>query len=244
MTIIEHDQWVDPVAAHSQSEVSWTGTTTFLISPGVHIPFDQDDAPVSREILMSEWKPKQRRRFVKCLKECHGVLGEKYDVIEVFSPPRFASYAATLGKTALSADLITGWDFRKASDRARMKQIASETPPELLVLCPPCTWAGGWFHLNKCFMTKEEVQEKQKKTALFVNFCCDLIEIQLNKGGRVLFEHPLSSSVWTMPRMLALKNRLHAVSLDMCRYGLRIPKGLFIKKATHNSGYPILTCRN
>ncbi len=230
--ITEHDQWVDPVAAHSQSNVAWTGTTTFQVCPDVHLSPNQDDDATSQEILMSEWKPKQRRQLLKCLKDCHGVLGEKYDVVEVFSPPRFASYAATIGKTALSADLLTGWDFRKSSDRDSMKQLISETPPELLVLCPPCTWAGGWFHLNKCFMSKEEILEKQRWTTLFVNFCCDLIEIQLSRGGRVLFEHPLSSTVWTMPRMLALKDRLFTVSLDMCRYGLHIPQGLLIKKAT------------
>ena len=230
--ITEHDRWVDPVAAHSQSKVAWTGTTTFSVCPEVSLPLSQDAEPASQEIMMSEWKPKQRRQLLKCLKECKGSLGDKYDVIEVFSPPRFASYAATLGKTALSADLITGWDFRKPTDRDRMKSLVAEFPPELLVLCPPCTWAGGWFHLNRCYMTKEEIQEKQRLTSMFVNFCCDLIEIQLSRGGRVLFEHPLSSSVWTMPRMLALKDRLREVTLDMCRYGLRIPKGLFIKKAT------------
>jgi hypothetical protein len=150
----------------------------------------------------------------------------------VFSPPRFAQQTATKGQTCLSADLVTGWDFRKPSHRENMKKLIKETAPELLALCPPCTWAGGWFNLNQIYMSPEEVAEKQRLTMLFINFCCELMEIQLASGNRVVFEHPKGSIAWKLPRVQKLLQRMHVVECDMCRYQLRIPKGQPIQKST------------
>ena len=32
-------------------------------------------------------------------------------------------------------------------------------PPDLLVLCPPCTDEGGWFNLNACHMDPRNILE-------------------------------------------------------------------------------------
>ena len=113
-----------------------------------------------------------------------------------------------------------------------MKKLIKETAPKLLALCPPCTWAGGWFNLNQLYMSQEEVAEKQRLTMLFINFCCELMEIQLASGSRVVFEHPKGSIAWKLPRVQKLLQRMHVVECDMCRYQLRIPKGQPIRKST------------
>ena len=182
------------------------------------------------------WTSRQHRVLMAQVKEVIARpvhrLGDKLNVIEVFSPPRFALEAATKGLTCLSADLVTGWDFRKPSHRKNIKRLVSEHPPELLVLCPPCTWAGGWFHLNKMHMSEEQVECRRRLTKLFVTLCCELAQMQLDRGGRVLFEHPRGSSVWQFSCMNKLRDRMHQLDLDMCCYGMRVPGGPLIKKAT------------
>ena len=97
---------------------------------------------------------------------------------------------------------------------------------------PPCTWAGGWFHLNRCFLSPEERRHKEQVTKLFLNFSASLAQIQLASGGRVMFEHPFASSAWEMPRLKSLRQRMFDVSVDMCSYGLKVPDGLPIRKHT------------
>ena len=40
-----------------------------------------------------------------------------------------------------------------------LEQDLKDNPPELLVLCPPCTDEGGLFHLNKQKMASRRVSE-------------------------------------------------------------------------------------
>ena len=156
----------------------------------------------------------------------------RYDVIEVFSPPRFVIQAATRGPSFLSADLLTGWDFQRPRDRDLMRKLVRESLPHLLVLCPPCTWSGGWFHLNKLYMTPDEYRYNVTLSKQFLNFCAELAQAQLDAGGRVMFEHPLGSSVWSMPRFQALRKRMFEGTVDMCVYGLKIPDGTRTRKST------------
>ena len=68
---------------------------------------------------------------------------------------------------------------------------------------------------------------------LFINFCAQLAQRQLQSGHRVMFEHPKGSSAWKLPKMRDLCARMLEVDLDMCAFGLRVPDSLPIKKATH-----------
>ena len=51
----------------------------------------------------------------------------KVNVVEVFSPPRFALECELRGLSCISADLCTGWDFRKQSDRSLMRDGSPDT---------------------------------------------------------------------------------------------------------------------
>lgn len=113
-----------------------------------------------------------------------------------------------------------------------MREIVANSPPNLLVCSPPCTWAGGWFHLNQLYMDPSEVERRRVLTMLFINFCCELIETQLNAGGRALLEHPKPSSIWKLRRVEHLIRKMHLIQCDMCRFGLRVPHGDPIRKST------------
>ena len=44
-----------------------------------------------------------------------------------------------------SYDLKNGYDLTTGADRKRVEKALQEEPPELLVLCPPCTDEGVGF---------------------------------------------------------------------------------------------------
>ena len=230
---VMQDQWTDPHNAHAHipmpNDQYWVGETIFQLSPTAALPTGTD-----HEVLLTQWSAKQARQVSQQIQKLgnKGNVDRPFDIIEVFSPPRFAKQAAIRGQKCLSADLVTGWDFRKPQHREHMKRIVKETPPELLVVCPPCTWAGGWFNLNRMFMSPEEQAEKQRVTMLYINFCCELMELQLQSGSRIMFEHPKGSIAWKMPRIQKLMSRMHVVECDMCCFNLRIPGGLRIRKST------------
>ena len=104
------------------------------------------------------------------------VDGKRFLVAEVFSPPRFAPVATSLGFSARSYDLKQGCDLSQSQQRHEVQQFLADHPPDLLVLCPPCTYEGGWFNLNACTMHPEEYLRKKRLSRLFVRFCCELFE--------------------------------------------------------------------
>ena len=227
------DNWCDPTVAHATiGSKPWTGTTVFQLKATYDIP---DTLAHCKEPMMSQLSEKHHRQLLSQMEaEVLSVSAKQnsWNVVEVFSPPRFALAGASQGLRCLSADLVTGWDFRKSEDRKRMRSVVEQEGTDLLVLCPPCTWAGGWFHLNKQHMTPEEVREREVLTKLFVNFCCSLIEIQLSRGGRIMFEHPKGSCAWHFPAIEKLMNKMWIVDLHMCCYDMKIPGELLIRKPT------------
>ena len=234
---LHHDQWTVPDQAHTRIPLDTCLIETRFQVCSPPTPSKSSGLLPAEVNSVSTWNKRQARQVRSAARQAKAQLepspGNKgFDIIEVFSPPRFALEAITKGLTCVSADLVTGWDFRKTSDREAMRRLIRECPPELLVLCPPCTWAGGWYHLNKFLLTEEERRHRDVLTSLFLNFSADLAQMQLDAGGRVLFEHPKASRAWKNPRWQRLASRMFRVDVDMCCYGLKVPDGTLIHKAT------------
>ena len=159
---------------------------------------------------------------------CSGLM-----VAEVFSPPRFSPVVSAQGFRAVSFDIKNGYDFTVSSVRRQVKEQLAADPPRLLVLCPPCTNEGGWFHLNSLTMEPQEVLKRKAQSRMFIRFCCELFRQQVELGGQALFEHPSGSRLWTYPEMLKLSRQYQVVKCHMCRFGLRLPGSQnFIRKST------------
>ena len=161
------------------------------------------------------------------------VDGRRLLVSEVFSPPRFAQAARDEGFAAQSYDLLNGFDFRKSEDRQKVRQELRDRPPDLLILCPPCTHEGGWWHWNASHMSPQEVLRLKRQSRLYIRFCCDLFEDQISRGKMAMFEHPLGSQAWSYAEVKRLIAKCHWVKCHMCRFGLKLPKSSrLIRKAT------------
>eukprot|EP00435_Cladocopium_sp_Y103_P051731 s413_g16.t1 len=151
------------------------------------------------------------KSFSKCL------------VAELFSPPRFSAKAKEKGYHGLSFDIKQGWDLLKKDTQRQVSAKLDEAKPSLLVLCPECKHWGGWYRLNQHKLPlwvqvyNRQVAQKQ------ADFCVEQAKRQLKRGGRVLIEHPWSSSLWKYPPMAKLLKQMHLCRASMCAYGLKCP---------------------
>ena len=128
-----------------------------------------------------------------------------------------------MGLKGLSLDVLNGWDFTVKANRDWVKQELKASPPELLVVCPPCTDAGGWFNLNSLYMPCHEVLSRRRKLKTFLHFCKELIRQQIEAGGRFLFEHPTGSDVWLDEEMQQWCKELTTFTTHMCCFNLHLP---------------------
>ena len=148
-------------------------------------------------------------------------VGKKFAVVEVFCPPRLTPQVEKIGLRGL--DKQQGWNLM---DPKLQDWVANEIalhPPELLLMCPPCTDAGGWFHLNKMYMTMAEYRRRKMAFRNYLKFCKRLIKIQLQSHGRFIFEHPAPSEAWRDPEMKAWCDELTSFATDMRRFNLHVP---------------------
>ena len=161
------------------------------------------------------------------------VDGKPFLVAEVFGPPRFAPLIDGIGGVCKSFDLTTGFDFTQASVRDAVAEDLRVNPPDLLILCPPCTDEGGWFHLNSLTMDPQEYIRRVRQSRMFIRFCCKLYQQQVDAGGQALLEHPHGSQLWGYDEVRKLAETHHVLKCHMCRFGLRVPgNDQFIRKAT------------
>ena len=183
---------------------------------------------------------KQCRQLQKSVSQCHAVQTAKPScsnrrlmVVEVFSPPRFSKVCQQAGFRAKNYDLITGQDLSVPSTRRELEQHLVEDPPDLLILCPPCTDEGGWFHLNSTKWDRLEYLQRVQRSRSYIRFCVKLFKIQVSKGGRALFEHPTGAKTWSYPEMKTLCRQYHVAKCHMCMYGLRLPNSdKYLRKST------------
>ena len=184
------------------------------------------------EILAGEIKAltKREARCVQSNKQAWNKGFSKCLVAELFSPPRFSEVAKARGFQGLSFDIQQGVDLLKKDVQHQVSAQLDEAKPALLVLCPECKHWGGWYRLNQHKLPmwvqiyNKQVAQKQ------ADFCIQQAKRQLKRGGRVLIEHPWSSSLWKYPPMAKLLNQMHLCRANMCAYGLKCP----------DSGKPIL----
>lgn len=85
----------------------------FSINKDVDLSMFTTDPAATHEVRLAQWSAKQHRQLVQQIRqETKKPADSQIDVVEVFSPPRFALECAKMGWSCVSADLCTGWDFR------------------------------------------------------------------------------------------------------------------------------------
>ena len=114
----------------------------------------------------------------------------KYDVCEVFSPPRVAPHAAKRGMRAGWSG-ITGrrWDLLNVKEREMAFDLVRRDKPHTVILSPPCTKFCALLRLCRNRIDRGEWLDAVR----MVNTAVRITEMQLDGGRHVVFEHPLTA---------------------------------------------------
>ena len=173
------------------------------------------------------FKAKERRELLRQLTEVLTVKdGERHSIVEVFSPGRFSEVARDFGFESLGVyDLSLDWDWTKVIHRRRLEEQLSLSPPDVLVMTPPC---GPLSRLQQCTpedkRVNPEVHEREVKQAKdMVRWCLKMAEKQLALGLHYLFESSQTSKAWTMEEMQKFIEwwKPPCVDVSACAVGLK-----------------------
>ena len=100
------------------------------------------------------------------------------------------------GEFGLSAgvamDLRMGWDLGLEADQVNPQKRCSDEKPHLLIVSPMCLVFSQVQALNTKPDRLEELLEQGRR---HLEFARSLAESQVERGGRVLFEHPVGGDV-------------------------------------------------
>ena len=173
------------------------------------------------------FKAKERRDLIRQLSEVLSTKDdERHSIVEVFSPGRFAETARDFGFESLGVyDLSLDWDWCKPIHRRRLEEQLALSPPDVLVMTPPC---GPLSRLQQCTPEEKrkdpEAFEKEVRVAKdMVRWCLKMAEKQLALGLHYLFESSQTSQAWTLEEMQAFINwwRHPCVDVSACAVGLK-----------------------
>ena len=132
----------------------------------------------------------------------------------------------------MAFDIKQGCDLTDSQTQKEVDELLDQARPKSLTASPPCTYWGGWDHLNKCHRTPVERARLIRIARRQVKFSVEQIHKQLRRGGDFLLEHPIGSSIWKEPAVRELKRKYGFHRVDMRAYGLKDPKSGRHRKGT------------
>ena len=213
-----------------------------ISSPSIPDPkIRPDDVPTPVPGISRTKPPKSKITLKK--KECRCLLSQwtrhandqdaQIAVAELFSEPRLSEEARRHGASGVAFDIKQGCDLTDPQTQKEVDELLDQARPKSLTASPPCTYWGGWDHLNKCHRTPVERARLIRIARRQVKFSVEQIHKQLRRGGDFLLEHPIGSSIWREPAVRELKRKYGFHRVDMCAYGLKDPKsGRHVRKGT------------
>ena len=152
------------------------------------------------------------------------VASSRDDVAEYYSRPRLVPRANARGlKGAISADLVTGWNFLSPEDRRLSLEALDKRHIKFIMLSPPCTMFSALQRLwNFKHMNPQVVAARMTNAVAMVDHSMECAEVQVRNGRRFVFEHPASAASWSLQsvkRVIALPG-VEKVLFDQCAFGL------------------------
>ena len=159
----------------------------------------------------------------------------KWDVAEVYSPPRVTKRAQRMGLApGLAMDFSTGWDFSLPLHRKEALKLIHQHRPGLVMLSPPC---GPFSTMRRLTTFKRDpavVKKEVQQGTQHVEFSVRIAEIQMKAGRGFLFEHPRYADSWKGESLGRLRQHrdVFSVMVDMCQFGLKSKQGEPVLKPT------------
>lgn len=164
---------------------------------------------------------------------------QQVELMEICCPPdsRLAETFLQKHHGALRIGL-PAFDLSTKSGLAEAKKMMGKHRPRLAWFSLPC---GPYSPIQTLFNenTEEKLQkslDRKKKSRHLIYNGLELAEYQLELGGELAWEWPLTNLGWRLKRVrkffekLQTGGKLHAIRVDGCAYGLKSSKGEFLRK--------------
>ena len=124
--------------------------------------------------------------------------------------------AGALGLSAgVAMDLRLGWDLGQRADQVKDEERLSDEKPLLLILSPMCLSLSRLQHAKT-----DELAELREEGKRNLEFACSLARLQIERGGRVLFEYPLAALEEPCLWKLRSIDGMRCVRCDQCQFGM------------------------
>ena len=107
-------------------------------------------------------------------------------------------------------DLRLGWDLSLRADQVEAEKKFNDEKQHLLILSPMCLQHAK----------PHEFAELREQGKRHVGFACSLARLQIEQGGRVLFEYPLAASDKPCLWKLRSIDGMRCVRCDQCQFGM------------------------
>ena len=234
-------QFIDPALLPQSAAPEPAGEGAAAAGPSGEMQVEDDEDGGLMDSLLAEARvPSPSRRLVREATRLYEFLlitgvspgDARAKIVELYSPPRVTSEAATLPGLSLAGgstfDLRAdangrSWDFRLESDRRKARAQIAREKPFLVIGSPPCTAFSILQALNKKRVTGAVRARQLAEAQVLLGFAIEIYEMQLRAGRHFLHEHPASASSWGDPRVARLLRdpRVGVVTGDQCRYGLQ-----------------------
>ena len=122
--------------------------------------------------------------------------------------------AGAFGLSAgMAMDLRLGWDLGQRADKVKAEKISSDEKP--LILSPMCLSLSLLQHAEP-----DELAELREQGTRHLEFACSPARLQIERGGRVLFEYPLAASQEPCLWKLRSSDGMRCIRCDQCQFGV------------------------
>ena len=160
-------------------------------------------------------------------------------VAELYNPERFAQPAKKLGLLPGEAyDLQLGDDLLESGTRDQARSYFQTVRPGLVVISPPCTLFSRLQQLSKWKTHDPESMNQYlrrlRQAKVLLHFGLEIAQIVMDYNGIFVFEHPLTSEAWQLPKMQKFMQQddVQLARGDQCMYGLVDYYGKKLQKPT------------
>ena len=106
-------------------------------------------------------------------------------------------------------------ECEQRADQVKAEKRLSDEKPHLPILSPMCLSLSRLQHAEPDELT--ELREQGKR---HLEFACSLARLQIERGGRVLFEYPLAASEEPCLWKLRSIDGMRCVRCDQCQFGM------------------------
>ena len=146
-------------------------------------------------------------------REAEALGADAVALAEAYSPA--SRQRAGFGLSAgVAMDLRSGWDLGQRADQVKPEKRLNDEKPHLLILSPMCLALSQLQHTKP-----DELAELLEQGKRHLEFACSLAELQIEQGGRVLFEYPLASEESCLWKLRSIDG-MRCVRCDQCQFGM------------------------